>query len=406
MKGKAMEPQVITTPEQYERAVEELQRLMVLDPRRGTSDANRLELFALLIEKYETEHFPIDVPTPSEAIRFRMEEQDLSPKDLEPFIGSRSKVSEVLSGKVPLSLRMIRELNRGLGIPYEVLLQEGSGPSEELDWAKVPIAEMAKLGWLRADKAALRTKKESLAKTFFGTLTPAAAPVGALLRRSAHSRSTSKVDREALAAWLVQATRRSAEIKLSVPFKKAALDANFLATVARQSAEADGPIGVRSLLLSRGVIFVVVPHLSRTRLDGAAFLRDDGCAVIALTLRYDRLDSFWFTLLHELVHLARHSGDVPVFLDDLDVLMGKDPIEVEADALARDAVVPRHIWRSSDAYRLRTAPAVLALSNSVGVHPALIAGRLRYETKNYHLLNNFVGHGEVRRLFRAELGDF
>jgi HTH-type transcriptional regulator/antitoxin HigA len=81
-----------------------------------------VELWAWLIEAYENERHPIEPPTPLEAIRFRMEQQGLEPKDLVPFIGSRSKVSEVLSGKRSLSLRMIRALHSKLGIPAEVLI--------------------------------------------------------------------------------------------------------------------------------------------------------------------------------------------------------------------------------------------------------------------------------------------
>lgn len=82
------------------------------------------ELMTLLIEKYEKETFPMDRPDPVEAIRFRMDQQGLSNKDLIPFLGSASKVSEVLSGKRSLSLAMIRRLSQGLGMPVEVLIQE------------------------------------------------------------------------------------------------------------------------------------------------------------------------------------------------------------------------------------------------------------------------------------------
>jgi antitoxin component HigA of HigAB toxin-antitoxin module len=81
------------------------------------------ELLVLLVEKYEAEHYPIDLPDPVEAIKFRMEQEGLEPKDLIPYLGSQSKVSEVLNYKRPLSLSMIRSLQEGLGIPAEVLIQ-------------------------------------------------------------------------------------------------------------------------------------------------------------------------------------------------------------------------------------------------------------------------------------------
>jgi len=95
-----------------------------LDPVPGSEEHDQLELLTLLISVYEKEHYPIGLPDPIEAIKFRMEQQNLSKKDLIPFLGSRSKVSEVLSGKRPLSLTMIRALHNGLRIPAEVLLQK------------------------------------------------------------------------------------------------------------------------------------------------------------------------------------------------------------------------------------------------------------------------------------------
>ncbi len=94
-------------------------------------DADRLELLALLVRDYEDKHYPIDMPDPVEAITFRMEQMGLTRKDLERYIGSRSKVSEVLSGKRRLSLSMIRALHEGLGIPAEVLLGRPDRPELE-----------------------------------------------------------------------------------------------------------------------------------------------------------------------------------------------------------------------------------------------------------------------------------
>ena len=92
------------------------------------------ELLLLLVETYEEAAFPIDLPEPVAAIRFRMEQQELKPKDLVPYIGSKSKVSEVLNGRRPLSLTMIRKLVTGLGIPAEVLLRE---PGAKLETNKL-----------------------------------------------------------------------------------------------------------------------------------------------------------------------------------------------------------------------------------------------------------------------------
>jgi HTH-type transcriptional regulator / antitoxin HigA len=88
----------------------------------GTDEGDELEVLSLLVEKYEDDHYPMPPSDPVEAIRFRMDQQGLTPKDLEPFIGPRGRVSEVLSGKRKLSIGMIRRLHDGLRIPYESLL--------------------------------------------------------------------------------------------------------------------------------------------------------------------------------------------------------------------------------------------------------------------------------------------
>lgn len=89
---------------------------------QGSAEGDELEVLALLIEKYEEEHCPMPPSSPIEAIKFRMDQQGLAPRDLEPYIGPSGRVSEILSGKRSLSLAMIRRLHDGLNIPYESLL--------------------------------------------------------------------------------------------------------------------------------------------------------------------------------------------------------------------------------------------------------------------------------------------
>ncbi len=117
-----MEPKILKTEKEYKAALAELYKHMHAKP--GTQQADRLELWAKLVEDYENVHYPVEPPDPIEAILFRMDQQNLKPKDLEPYLGSKSKVSEVLSRKRTLTLSMIRKLHSGLGIPAEVLLAE------------------------------------------------------------------------------------------------------------------------------------------------------------------------------------------------------------------------------------------------------------------------------------------
>ncbi len=115
---------IIKTDADYEKALAMVEQLIDVDPAPGTDEGDQLELLALLIKHYEDEHYPMEAPDPIDAIRFRMEQQGLMQKDLIPFIGSKSRVSEVLSKKRPLTLKMIRALNNALEIPAEILLRE------------------------------------------------------------------------------------------------------------------------------------------------------------------------------------------------------------------------------------------------------------------------------------------
>jgi HTH-type transcriptional regulator / antitoxin HigA len=111
----------IKTTVDYEAALKEIERLFEAEP--GTPQGDRLEVLTTLVEAYEDRHFAIPAPDPIEAIQYFMESHDLSRRDLEPYLGSRARVSEVLNRRRPLSLEMIRGLNKGLGIPAEVLIK-------------------------------------------------------------------------------------------------------------------------------------------------------------------------------------------------------------------------------------------------------------------------------------------
>ena len=116
-----MDIQPIKSDADYEAALEEIERLFDAEP--DTPEGDRLEVLVALVEAYEAKHYDIPPPDPIEAIKYHMESRGLSRRDLEPYIGSRARVSEILNRRRPLSLRMIRNLEAGLGIPAEILIQ-------------------------------------------------------------------------------------------------------------------------------------------------------------------------------------------------------------------------------------------------------------------------------------------
>jgi HTH-type transcriptional regulator/antitoxin HigA len=112
----------IRSKDDHRRALGEIARLW--GARSGTPIGDRLDILATLVDAYETRHYPIDSPDPVEAIRFRMEQQGLTRKDLEPMIGTRTRVAEILNRKRNLSISMIRRLHEVLGIPAEILIRQ------------------------------------------------------------------------------------------------------------------------------------------------------------------------------------------------------------------------------------------------------------------------------------------
>jgi len=114
---------LLRTEKDHELAMARMLTLMKMDPPLGSPESEEMEILGLLIERYEEEHYPIVPPDPIAAIKFRMDQQGLKKKDLIPYIGSASKVTEVLNGSRNLSLSMIRRLSEGLGIPADILIQ-------------------------------------------------------------------------------------------------------------------------------------------------------------------------------------------------------------------------------------------------------------------------------------------
>ena len=176
------------------------------------------------------------------------------------------------------------------------------------------------------------------------------------------------------------------------------LTQDFLTEAARLSQHPDGPARARELLGENGIAMVYTPHLPRTYLDGAAFMSAENYPVIGITGRYDRTDNFWFTLLHELAHVSLHlnqedTGDI--FLDDLD--LGGESGEMEADEHAMNSLIPPDKWNELEGRHPVTVNEMTAFAQEMGINPAIVAGRIRHERRNYRMFSQFVGNGQVRK---------
>src|SRR5260370_3847005 len=160
----------INSETDYKSALSEIERLIDSNARAGTPEGDRIKLLTILVQDYEGKRIAFEVPDPIEAIKFRMEEMDLSARDVVPLIGSRSKVYEVLSRKRPLTLSMVRALHKGLGVPAKSLLQEQflfDAGGDAIEWDRFPIREMTARGWIPGRVRDVRRGASEVIHRFF-----------------------------------------------------------------------------------------------------------------------------------------------------------------------------------------------------------------------------------------------
>lgn len=393
---------IIRSETDYKAALNQIERLIDSKAAHGTPEGDELELLTVLVSNYETNRFGKATPDPIEAIRFRMEQAGLKPRDLVPYFGSRSKVSEVLTGKRSLTLSMIKALHVGLGIPAGALLRERAAPdlSEAFEeWNRFPIHEMQERNWIGESAGDWGARTEEILRSFFGRLGPDREAV-VLYRRTAHIRCGREMDAYAMAAWTARIIIAATENPPPARYERGSVNLKLMQEVAKLSVFDSGPRLAQELLGKHGISLIIEPHLKGTYLDGAAVLKHEGRPIIGLTIRHDRIDNFWFCLMHELAHAALHLDEKSSqFYDDLDVEAKSDSREREADDMAGEALIPEREWRKSPASRLRSPEAVQHLANQLRIHPAIVAGRIRHQFKSFRVLNQFVGHGQVRGLF-------
>lgn len=392
---------VIKTEQDYQEALELAEELIGRDPNPDSSDGEKLSLLSTLIQDYEAKVFSSSLPGPIEAIKFRMDQVNLRPADLIPYLGSRSRVSEILSGKRQLTIDMVRALSEGLGIPAKVLIgQSESGENSEYQsWDSRLVVEMETRGYF-GNVSLGKVGKAELLKNFFSDV-GSPAQVGALLRKSNY-RSSPLTDKRALSAWAVRVFKKAKKIKVLKKYKHGTIDIAFMQNLVRLSVEKNGPILAQEYLKKYGIILIIERHFAKTYLDGATILIDKDRPVIGLTLRYDRLDNFWFTLIHELAHLSRHyNSGITFFYDEIENVkqMNITEKEQEADEFAQEALLPNAKWEVSPARLLPSAMAAKSLANELGVHAAIIAGQIRHRGGKYIYLNKIVNEAKVRKYF-------
>ncbi|PHS07250.1 MAG: hypothetical protein COA78_13550 [Blastopirellula sp.] len=378
----------------HEAAKEQMQKLMLSPSSKDTSD--EIEVLAVLIENYEKERIVVDAPTPIAAIRLRMEQKNMTPRELEKYIGSRARVSEVLSGKRKLTVDMMRALNAGLRIPYESLMKkEDPSSADKVEVSQPILTKLREIG--------LDLQPEGIGaflKNAFGEQY-----VPSLNRKTQSQRASGKTDDNALLIWQGAVLDKAARNPPTGTFSPKQINKQFLIAIAQLSTHSNGPLRAIQELSKHGITVVVLPLLPGTFLDGAVMLLKGEVPVIGLTLRHDRIDNFWFTLLHELAHLARHyeilSTTNHVFFDELDI-DSDDVVEKEADDLAKNCLLPSKFVKSIFKKVYSSNDDIEKVSKAAGVHVSIVAGRWQKENSNYKKFSRLIERNTVREM----LSDF
>src|SRR6266851_2162890 len=335
----------IKSEAEHEKALRRIEQLIDRAPASGSPEAKELDALTALVQSYESRNYPIEPPDPVDALVFRMEQQNLSHRDLVPFIGSRSKVSEILSRKRQLTLSIIRALHFGLGIPASSLLRESprSEDAQDFEPTQFPLSLMSRRGWLNATEWEIKNHPAEVLDSF---LARGGSPsrLHSAYKQSEHVRSGRSMDEPALFAWTIRVVTKAQELSLA-KYKAGSVTLEFMRSIAKLSVEKDAPAMVRQFLSEHGIALCVEPHLPQTYLDGAAVLLESDRPVVGVTVRYDRVDNFWFTLMHELAHICCHlDSGISVFYDDLEVGAQNNSREKEADEIAREALIPGEVW--------------------------------------------------------------
>lgn len=218
----------------------------------------------------------------------------------------------------------------------------------------------------------------------------------ALHRRTTSEKNT--INNASLLLWQARSINIAQNRLSKLRTKFSLAEMKWISHLVRMSVHDDGPKKAIDFLQEQGIIVVVEPSLPGTSLDGAAMLLADSTPLIALTLRYDRLDSFWFTLLHEIGHIFLHfnGGLSEGFFDDLDE-SDNGKREIEANAFARSALISDEAWSTSPARFSKSIEPIKAFAENQKVSVAVVVGRLRRERKNYTLFTQYLGQGKVRR---------
>ncbi len=326
-----------------------------------------------------------------------LKEQQIQRYESEGYGSASLRRMQNIALAMKLNITEIAELNTEKESIDPIITQNTQG-TQELEWSRFPIKEMYKRHWFEDFDGSLDAALEDadiLLRDFVSKAT--VRPAVALHRKKV--RAGSQLDEYALLAWECRILSLASKAAPRDSFEVRVIDDQWISRLSQISEKPDGPRYAKEYLEEAGIALAVEPHLTGTHLDGAALLSKSG-PVIGLTLRYDRLDNFWYVLFHELFHVIKHlrrRGLTGIF-DDLES-ESKDKLELEADSSAGEALIPQEMWSRALARYVRSPESVIELAKELHISPAIVAGRVRYEANNYIILKDLIGNGQVRKYF-------
>jgi HTH-type transcriptional regulator / antitoxin HigA len=336
----------------------------------------------------QNQYVPDYIVTPGEVIEEYLDSYGMSQAELAARTGLTKKtINEIIKGKAPVTSDTSLKLERALGRPAHfwsnlerqfqedrIRLAEKERLEAYLGWLKkVPVASMVKLGWLSKHKEKLAQLEEVL--RFFAVASPDQWETVWREHQVAY-RQTQRFETcaEAVSAWLRQGDIQAQKIQCA-PFdrKKFFIGLESIRALTREEPQVFLP-RLADLCASAGVAVVFVRELPKTGVSGATRWLGDK-AVIQLSLRYKSNDQLWFTFFHEAGHILKH-GRKEIFIESNDFCGEK---EEEANAFARDVLIPRDELRRFLQRWNRSNEGIETFANRIGIAPGIVVGRLQHE---------------------------
>ena len=265
---------------------------------------------------------------------------------------------------------------------------------DDLDWQQFPFKEMARRRWFDVPHGA---NVVECAKAYF--LEAAGPQITTAIHRK-KMRGSAQPNEYALLAWQARVLERARKRITEDDIPEFSLDDSWLPELVKLTRQKNGPRRARKLLADKGIVLVTEEHLPGTYLDGAAMLSASDHPVVGMTLRFDRLDNFWFVLFHELGHVFLHlfEGVRYDFFDE-EGAAAEDRVESEADQFALTTLLPDSTWDQCLSRFALSAEAVRLDAEALRIDASIIAGRIRKEQNNYMILSDLVGQQLVRIQF-------